>query len=103
MKEIEEADRHSDVTLDAIPSLPCFEYWLYLHREYSAKPYSIHGSPAKEMIEDLKKLDIFENYDKSIPDSLFDILCDNCKDAIRHANRALRQARDNDPEVEKFH
>ena len=44
LKEIEVINRQSDAILDAIPSLPCFEYWLYLHKEYSSKPYSIHGS-----------------------------------------------------------
>ena len=103
LKEIEEANRHGDTAIDAIPSLPCFEYWLYLHKEYSSKPYPAHGTPAKEMIDDLRKLDIFKDYDKSISDSLFSILYDNCKDAIKRANRALKESHSSDPEIKIYH
>ena len=102
LKEIDEVNSSIDVEVVAIPSFPSFEYWLYLHSKYSTKPYSSYGSPAGEMIKDLKKIDIFEGYDKSIPESLFNYLYENYKDAFKHAVQALDYAR-KDINAKEYH
>ena len=102
LKEIDEVNSSSDVEVVAIPSFPSFEYWLYLHKKYSTKPYSSYGSPAGEMIKDLKKIDIFKGYDKSIPESLFNALYKNCKLATENANKALEHIHKN-TSVKNYH
>lgn len=102
LKEIDDVNSSIDVEVVAIPSFPSFEYWLYLHNKYSTKPYSSYGSPAGEMIKDLKKIDIFEGYDKSIPESLFNYLYENYKDAFKHAVQALDYAR-KDINAKEYH
>lgn len=102
LKEIDDVNSSSDVEVVAIPSFPSFEYWLYLHKKYSTKPYSSYGSPAGEMIKDLMKIDIFESCDKSIPESLFNYLYENYKDAFKHAVQALDYAR-KDINAKEYH
>ena len=102
LMEIDKLNSSSDVEVVAIPSFPSFEYWLYLHKKYSTKPYSSYGSPAGEMIEDLKKIDIFKGYDKSIPESLFNALYKNCKLATENANKALEHIHKN-TSVKNYH
>lgn len=102
LKEIDEINDSSDVEVVVIPSFPSFEYWLYLHNRFSTKPYSHYGSPASEMLNDLKKIDIFKDYDKSIPESLFNYLYENYKFAVKHAVQALEYAH-KDTNAKEYH
>lgn len=63
----------------AINSIPCFEYWLLLHFEYSIKPYAKSGkkSIADMVLTDLKKQPSFKKYQKgdiSIFDKTFHLI-----------------------------
>lgn len=42
--------------MTAITSIPCFEFWLLLHFDYTTRPYAGSGgrSPCDEVIADLK-------------------------------------------------
>ena len=95
-------DRHTryDAAMDklgkknkffAIPSVPCFEFWLLLHFKHTTKPFDAPygGSICSKVIEELKKyLPAYEKGDQDI----FNKLQDKLDNAITNARR-----------VEEFH
>lgn len=61
-------------TFFSITSVPCFEYWLLLHFEFSTKPYNRlpNNSAANQVLCDLKKhLPHYEKKSKGIYTQLF--------------------------------
>ncbi len=78
----------------AANSVPCFEYWLLLHFNYSTKPYSNKGnsSIANEVLKDLKQY--LPNYKKGTKD-IFNQTQQDLKFAINNAKRSLDQATKN--------
>lgn len=78
-------------TFYAITSVPCFEYWLLLHFEYSTKPYTSTGkrSACDNLILNLKKH--LQDYTKGTKD-LFGELESRTDQAIKHSKQALSAA-----------
>ena len=78
-------------TFIAINSVPCFEYWLLLHFEYTTKPYQPQGkkSAADILINDLS--DKLPDYEKAQHD-LYIRLKPNLSTAIYHAKKSLSAA-----------
>lgn len=76
------------------PSVPCFEYWLLLHFEYTTKPYAQSGSrtPADCAKDDLKRH--LPDYDKGDLSTFQEVLT-FIKTAIDHAKRANHAAKQN--------
>lgn len=75
----------------AITSMPCFEYWLLLHYEYSTKPYKSQPgkSAAEQVINDLKRhLPQYRKEDKTI----FFAVEKHTHLAKQHAKRSLKAA-----------
>lgn len=72
----------------AIESVPCFEYWLLLHFEYSTKPYAAteHRSVCGLVIKDLKQH--LPDYEKS-QKGVFKVLLNKLPDAIRSSKSVL--------------
>ena len=79
-------------TLEAIKSVPCFEYWVLLHFEFSTKPYAASGrrSPCANLIRDLKQH--FPAYEKGTR-GLYQGINDKTDTAITHARAALAHAK----------
>ena len=77
------------VEVHAISSVPCFEFWLYLHSSYSDKSYS----SARELKRTLKGIPEFRDYDKSIQGALFEYLFGRRHKARDNAIRVLKSAR----------
>ncbi|MCB0105425.1 MAG: RloB domain-containing protein [Caldilineaceae bacterium] len=77
------------------PSVPCFEYWLLLHFEYTTKPYAQRGqrSPADCVKDDLRQY--LPAYDKSDLHT-FEEVMPHVDTAIEHARRANSAAKRND-------
>jgi hypothetical protein len=75
----------------AAVSVPCFEYWLLLHFEYTTKPYSTTGgsSCAEEAIKDLHKY--MPNYSKGDTE-IYSTLKDQLDFAKANAKRSLQHA-----------
>lgn len=77
----------------AIPSNPCFEYWLLLHFRYTRQ--SFHASSKKSICEavihELKKQTGFSKYVKG-ERGIYTRLEDRIFTAIRHAQRAEEDA-----------
>ena len=94
IKLINSFDRDG-VAIHAIPSIPCFECWLYLHSDYLTKPYSNANSSATQMLKDLRRKSPFENYNKSISTDLFEYLFENRHNAKKHAIRAIKYGKQN--------
>mgnify|MGYP001479748979 CR=1 FL=1 len=71
-----EATKNKKNKIYAIPTVPCFEYWLLLHFEYSTSPYSTLGrkTAADQLISKLKNY--IENYNKS-DKKIFSIVNEN--------------------------
>jgi hypothetical protein len=63
-----------DNTFFVCTSIPCFEFWLLLHFEYSRKPYfaTEKNSVADMVIKDLKKY--IPDYEKNNPDIFNDLV-----------------------------
>ncbi len=78
-------------TFIAINSVPCFEYWLLLHFNYSTKPYMpLQGNSACNQV--LSELNAYMlHYAKGNSD-VFAQLVDQLDFAINNAERALQSA-----------
>jgi len=76
----------------AVISVPCFEYWILLHFDYTTKPFMAAGarSRCQQLIRDLQKH--LPNYSKGRT-GLFkqllgnlDTACANARNAAKHSN-----------------
>lgn len=78
----------------AVTSVPCFEYWLLLHFQYSTKPYHSSGksSIADQVIKDLKVF--ITNYSKG-DNAIFTQLLGQLEFAKQNAIRANKTANSN--------
>jgi hypothetical protein len=74
------------VELFAIPSVPCFEFWLLLHYVYTTRPFDAPpgDSICSKVIEELRKY--IPEYRKARPD-IFRISQDKLDTAIPNASR----------------
>lgn len=75
-------------TFFAISSVPCFEYWLLLHFEFTTRPYAASGknSIGKMAEKDLKRY--LPHYQKG-ERGLFLVLVESLETAMNHAERSL--------------
>jgi hypothetical protein len=75
-------------------SVPCFEYWLLLHFQYTTKPYHATGSSSigNEVLKDLKY--VFPEYAKG-SEYIFDKLLDQLEFAKANAQRSLEHGQAN--------
>ena len=75
----------------AIPSVPCFEYWLLLHFIFSTRPYDASGgtSACSRLINELQ--DYMAGYIKG-DKGVFKLLMDKTDQAVVYSKRALRRA-----------
>ncbi len=89
LKEIASQKPHN--CFFAITSVPCFEYWLLLHYDYSTKPYvGFPGNSAgNQMVAELQKF--FPEYQKG-RGAVFTELIGQLDFAINNAKRALQAA-----------
>ena len=73
----------------AIPSIPCFEYWLLLHFTYTRQPFQSAGkrSICDNVIRELRKQPGFAGYAKA-QKNIYTLLKDRTATAIKHAQRA---------------
>lgn len=78
----------------AIPSIPCFEYWLLLHFTYTRQPFHATGkkSICEAVIRELRKQSGFRGYDKG-QKGIYIRLKEQTATAIKHAQRAEEDAR----------
>lgn len=78
----------------AVTSVPCFEYWLILHFQFSTKPYHESGklSIADQVIKHLKTF--IPHYSKG-DDALFTQLLGQLDYAKQNAIRANKEGNDN--------
>jgi hypothetical protein len=74
-----------------VNSVPCFEYWLLLHFNYSTKPYAKKGksSIANEVLKELKKH--IPKYEKGAK-NIFKTTMNDLDYAINNAKNSLKQA-----------
>lgn len=79
-------------TFFAITSVPCFEYWLLLHFQYTTKPYeALSGNSAgNQLLRELKV--VMPDYEKGKQD-IFAVLLDQMEFAKHNAVRALDAGR----------
>ena len=75
----------------AVPSVPCFEYWLLLHFEFSTQPYVVNGgkNACAHLIGDLRGY--MPNYAKG-DEGVFKKLMNKTDQAMANSKRALDQA-----------
>ena len=79
----------------AITSVPCFEYWLLLHFDYTTRAYSSlpNKSACDQTISDLKKY--LPSYKKGQPD-IFSNLIKRLENAKNNATQSLKAAKESD-------
>ena len=77
----------------AIPSYPCFEYWLLLHFVYTRQSFHAAGkrSVCDNVIRELRKQPGFGAYAKAQKD-IYSQLRDRTEAAIKHALQAEKEA-----------
>ncbi len=86
-------------TIQAIPSIPCFEFWYLLHVSDSRKSYAGAPSPCTDLIANLKRHPPFEGYDKRDCKDFFERISVARDEATKRAERFLAHAQDeNAPE-----
>ena len=82
--------------VEAIPSIPSFEVWYFFHVSDRRKPYPTGeggGSPAEELIQDLKSFrGGFAAYKKTSCDAFYDEIRPMRDDACSRADKALEEA-----------
>ena len=73
--------------VEAITSVPCFEFWLWLHEGKKIRPYPTTGKPCQMLKKDIKKLDLFKNYSTKtgLIESIFDSLYSKRGNALKYA------------------
>jgi len=71
-------------------SFPCFEYWILLHYENSARKYTHPDSPCSRVIDDVKNH--LSNYGKGMP-GLYEETKPRLDKAIERAKQRWRQAK----------
>lgn len=93
-RALDAISREPSGTFEAIPSVPCFEYWFLLHYKYTTSPYEgISGgnSPCDNLTSDLRTHIPEYGHGTS---GLFFRLKDDLGTAKQRARRALHQARE---------
>lgn len=80
-------------SIQAITSIPCFEYWYWIHVKFSRPSFGASPSPCKELIKVLKKIPIFEAYGKKNNADFYTQLADLRKNAIKNAKQVLVDAK----------
>ena len=75
-------------TFFAAVSIPCFEYWLLLHFEYTTKPFAktATSSVGEQVLRDLKRF--IPDYEKGC-EKVFSSLYEQLEFAKSNAERAL--------------
>lgn len=88
-------DRTDIEKIEAITSVPCFEFWLWLHVSDRKPPYPTTGSPCKMLKSDIRKFDLFENYStaEGLIESIFSSLDNKRSAALRRARSIFRNAK----------
>lgn len=85
-------------TFIAIPSVPCFEYWLLLHYEYTTSPYHQTGRESGCECAYKKLVQHMPDYKKGVQ-TLYEALLSNPlanpERAKQYAERGLQAAKDN--------
>lgn len=74
----------------AVPSAPCFEYWLLLHFAKTAKPYSAAAKSACEQVEDDLRRHLPE-YQKHMPGIKYRPLMQRLETALSNSREISQQ------------
>lgn len=77
--------------ISSILSIPCFELWFILHYDSHRKPYHKTGkkSSCENLISELKKIEGFESYEKTITSAQLELLFLRTDDAIKNSKLSL--------------
>ncbi|MGM0705932.1 MAG: RloB family protein [Bacteroidota bacterium] len=71
-------------------SRPCFEYWILLHYEYTARRYTSPSSPCSQVVKDVKQH--ISNYGKGMR-GLYDETKPHLDTALERSRRRWKQAK----------
>ncbi|MDY7026254.1 MAG: RloB family protein, partial [Pseudomonadota bacterium] len=84
------SNKYKNVFL-AATSVPCFEYWLLLHYNFTTKPFEAKGklSIADTVIKELKQ--VYPKYKKR-SNNVFSDLLPRIEDAKKNAEKVLKQS-----------
>ena len=82
--------KHNDANAYWSVSYPCFEYWILLHYENTASPYSHPSSPCSQVIKDIKQH--ISGYGKGMRD-LYQETKPHLDDALERSKRRWAQAK----------
>jgi hypothetical protein len=93
------------ISIHAITSVPCFEYWILLHFEHTSRPYRTKGkkSPSEQLVSEIKN-NWIKNYSKGHK-TIFDDTKKHLDIAITRAKRVqqTQAANDTDNPSTKVH
>lgn len=83
--------RTRDTGIHGVISSPCFEYWILLHFEYSARRYAHPDSPCGKVVDHLREH--FPEYEKGM-DEIYDVTKSRLDQAVKRSKRRLSEARE---------
>lgn len=97
VEEVQEMDRSEGEIekIEAITSVPCFEFWFSLHVRAKRPIYEGMASPCSRMEDDIKGYKPFENYSKNrgyVP-SIYNSLKNKRTTALSRSNSILESAK----------
>lgn len=89
----QENEEYCGTVLCAIPSVPCFEYWILMHYTYTTRSYGTSGnSPCNQLIRtDLAQY--IPNYQKTDRMLAKELVANMLDKAMTHSARALHAAK----------
>ena len=79
-------------SIEAIPSIPCFEYWYLLHVKDTRQGFGMEGSPCGEVVKILKGFKEFKRYSKASCHGFYEKIKKNRGNAIKYARTVIRDA-----------
>ena len=94
-KTIEEISRMKGGQFIAVPSIPCFEYWLLLHLKHTARCYEsiVGNTAANQVLSELKAFPLMADYEKGCT-GVFGKLFNNLEVAKKRAAKINQQTRE---------
>lgn len=94
-KTISEIAKMKGDQFTAVPSVPCFEYWLLLHLKHTAKCYKsiVGNTAANQVLSELKAFPLMVDYGKGSK-GIFTKLLDKLEIAKKRATKINEQTRE---------
>lgn len=101
VSNLTQTKEHKCDSVQAITSVPCFEYWYLLHVKNTRQVFGQKDSPCSDVIDILTKFEEFKQYNKADCSNFFRKIKKHRSNAVKYARAGLMDAESTDEA--KFH